>query len=103
MVARDGVPSVWLEAGRHVATGAYAYSALPEGIVVPPDTALLSLRVAGAAVEFFSHQNWVEVPGLTFAVDEDRRSPAVPDGVDAGGESKAAHQHLVAEADSNQL
>lgn len=51
VLPREGSPSVWLEAGRHVATGSFGYSSLPEGIVVPPDTALLSLRVAGAAVE----------------------------------------------------
>jgi hypothetical protein len=48
VIARDGAPAVWLEPGRHVATGGFGYSALPEGIVVPPATALLAVRVGGA-------------------------------------------------------
>jgi hypothetical protein len=51
VIGRNGVPSVWLEAGRHVATGSFAWSALPEGIVVPQETALLTVRVNGAPLE----------------------------------------------------
>jgi len=51
VIGRDGVPSVWLAAGRHVATGSFAWPALPEGIVVPLETALLAVRVNGAPLE----------------------------------------------------
>lgn len=51
VIGRDGVPSVWLAAGRHVLTGSFAWSALPEGIVVPLETALLTVSVNGAPLE----------------------------------------------------
>ena len=51
VIARDGAPAVWLEAGRHVLTGSFVYTALPEGLVIPPPTALLEVRVNGATLE----------------------------------------------------
>jgi RarD protein len=51
VIGRDGVPSVWLPAGRHVITGGFAWSALPEGMAVPLETALLTVRVNGAPLE----------------------------------------------------
>lgn len=52
-VAKQGTdPVIHLKPGRHAASGSFAYAALPEGIAIPPDTALVSLRVGGEKVAF---------------------------------------------------
>ena len=50
-VARRGDrPAIHLEPGKHAVGGSFAYASLPEGIAIPPETALVDLRVAGEAV-----------------------------------------------------
>ncbi|MFZ5442080.1 MAG: hypothetical protein ACOZQL_18885 [Myxococcota bacterium] len=43
-------PAVLLPAGEHTVSGDFEWDALPEALVIPPDTGLLSLTVKGAAV-----------------------------------------------------
>src|SRR6185436_14884391 len=46
----DGKPVVKLSPGEHTVSGAYAWDALPEALVIPAGTGLLSLTVKGAAI-----------------------------------------------------
>ena len=50
VIARGGVPEVRLERGDHVITGTFAWDSMPESIVVPKETGLLSLVLRGAEV-----------------------------------------------------
>ncbi|MBI5443374.1 MAG: hypothetical protein HY900_19430 [Deltaproteobacteria bacterium] len=50
VVPRNGVPSVRLPAGEHVLTGAFAWGALPETLLVPKEVGLVRLSVAGSPV-----------------------------------------------------
>ena len=50
VLARGGAPSVALEAGNHVVTGAFAWDSLPQSLHVPPETGLVALTLRGAAV-----------------------------------------------------
>jgi hypothetical protein len=50
--ARDGRPTVRLARGTHRVSGRFVWSELPPLLGVPPETGLVSLRVAGAAVPF---------------------------------------------------
>ncbi|HRG98137.1 MAG TPA: hypothetical protein PLR99_17920 [Polyangiaceae bacterium] len=50
VVLHGGAPSVRLERGDHVVTGAFAWDGLPESLRVPPETGLLSLTLRGVAV-----------------------------------------------------
>jgi hypothetical protein len=50
LVSRDGVPFVRLSAGSHALTGNWSWSARPETLSIPRDTALLDLSVDGARV-----------------------------------------------------
>ncbi len=50
VIARGGAPAVWLGAGNHTASGGFGYASLPEGVFLPPETALVSVRVAGVAL-----------------------------------------------------
>ena len=52
VATRGDRPAIHLAAGHHTARGAFVYSALPEGVAIPPETALVSLRVSGERVPF---------------------------------------------------
>jgi hypothetical protein len=47
-----GTPTVWLEPGSHTLSGRFAFAELPDTLQLPPDLALLELRVTGARVAF---------------------------------------------------
>ncbi len=47
-----GMPSLELEKGQHTASGAFQWDMLPALFPVPPETGLVSLSIAGAAVPF---------------------------------------------------
>ena len=49
---RDGRPTLRLAAGTHRVTGRFAWRALPPLLAIPPETGVVSLRVAGEAVPF---------------------------------------------------
>jgi hypothetical protein len=51
VIPRDGAPSVELEPGDHAVAGRFAWDSLPESLQIPPQTALLGLRLRGAAVD----------------------------------------------------
>jgi hypothetical protein len=50
VAVESGAPSVEIDRGDHVVTGAFAWDSLPESLLVPPDTGLLSLTLRGKAV-----------------------------------------------------
>ena len=50
VVMQAALPSVHLERGDHVVTGAFAWDSPPESLRVPPETGLLALTLRGAAV-----------------------------------------------------
>jgi hypothetical protein len=52
VVARGGVPSVRLPRGRHVLTGAFRWSKLPQLLRIPVETGLVSLALGGRRVAF---------------------------------------------------
>jgi hypothetical protein len=52
VVPRDERPAVYLGAGRHRVEGRLAWSALPDSLFVPPETALLDLVLDGRTVAF---------------------------------------------------
>lgn len=47
VVARDGRPVVWLEAGAHRVTGELEWATLPPSLQIPPETGLLALQLRG--------------------------------------------------------
>lgn len=49
VVPREGAPSVRLPAGEHTLTGVFEWQELPEALRIPPETALLRLKVRGEA------------------------------------------------------
>jgi hypothetical protein len=49
---RGDRPAIHLAPGSHKVSGTFAYAALPEGIAIPPETALVALRVSGERVAF---------------------------------------------------
>ncbi|HSS49149.1 MAG TPA: hypothetical protein VLX28_09390, partial [Thermoanaerobaculia bacterium] len=51
-VANDGVPGLWLAAGRHTLAGAFRWDSLPESLDLSQEVGLVSLTVRGAAVPF---------------------------------------------------
>ncbi len=50
VVSHNGAPSVELLPGERTVSGSFAWDSLPESIHVPPETALLSLSMRGAAI-----------------------------------------------------
>lgn len=46
---RDGVPSLWLEAGTHPVSGRFEWKSLPESLRVPPQAGLIELTLNGQA------------------------------------------------------
>ncbi len=50
VVEREGAPSVELEAGEHVVSGAFAWDTVPEALPIPKETGLLELSVRGRRV-----------------------------------------------------
>lgn len=53
----DGLPGLWLPAGRHAVEGAFRWDALPESLAVPAETGLVALTVRGAALPFPERDN----------------------------------------------
>jgi hypothetical protein len=52
VVARGGAPIARLEEGSHLLTGTLEWDALPELLVIPPQTGIVTLRLRGRAVAF---------------------------------------------------
>lgn len=52
VIAVDGLPAVWLPAGRHAITGRFVWDRLPSALSIPPGLALIDLAVNGAPVAF---------------------------------------------------
>ena len=52
VVERAGAPAIRLEPGEHALSGRFLWSAHPETLPVPPETAMVTLRLDGEAVEF---------------------------------------------------
>ena len=50
VVARDGRPAVWLEAGDHRIHGAMVWNRLPEVFPVPPSTGIVALTIDGQSI-----------------------------------------------------
>src|SRR4051812_5581633 len=50
VVEQSGVPSVELAPGEHTLSGAFEWESLPDSLQVPPETGIVSLRLAGALV-----------------------------------------------------
>jgi hypothetical protein len=64
VVARNGLPAIELDAGRHVLTGSFRWPALPEFLRIPAETGLVSLEVRGKKIPFpnrdLSGQLWLQ-------------------------------------------
>jgi len=52
VVERDGRPVIDLGPGDHAIHGRYGWNRMPQGLPIPPQIALLELRVAGSAIRF---------------------------------------------------
>ncbi|MEW5722271.1 MAG: hypothetical protein AB1896_04135 [Thermodesulfobacteriota bacterium] len=52
VVEKDGRPAVRLEPGGHTITGAFDWNEVPETLLVPPASGLVSLTLAGRPVDF---------------------------------------------------
>ncbi|NJN48377.1 MAG: hypothetical protein HC808_20000, partial [Candidatus Competibacteraceae bacterium] len=50
VLERDGRPALKAGAGEHTVSGRFLWRGLPDSLAVPPDTALLSLNVAGQVI-----------------------------------------------------
>jgi len=48
---KDKRPSVWLDPGEHIITGSFKWNALPEYLLIPPATGLVSLNLDGKVIE----------------------------------------------------
>jgi hypothetical protein len=74
---RDGRPTLRLASGAHRVAGRFVWGALPPLLAIPPDTGMVTLRVAGADVPFPKRDGrgrlWLrdEEPGATRRVAED--------------------------------
>ena len=68
----DGTPQVRATAGRHTITGTFTWKRLPETLRVPARAALLSLTLAGKAVEFPSRSE----AGTLFLRNDDEAGEA---------------------------
>ena len=75
----DGAPQVRATAGRHTVSGTFSWKHLPETLGVPARAALLSLTLAGKAVEFPSRS---EAGTLFLRKDEDADDEAEEDRLD---------------------
>src|SRR5262249_26183724 len=71
--ADDGTPQVRVAASRHTVTGTFVWKRLPETLAVPERAALLSLTIAGRAVEFPSR---AEADTLFLRKDDDAAEEA---------------------------
>lgn len=52
VVNRSDAPVVFLEAGRHTVEGGFDWQEMPETLMIPPASGLVSLTLDGAAVDF---------------------------------------------------
>ncbi len=52
VIGQDGRPAVALPAGAHEISGRFVWTVLPEGIGIPPETAMVSLAVNGVPIPF---------------------------------------------------
>jgi hypothetical protein len=50
VVARDGLPCIWLEPGEYLLNGAFIWNALPEVVQVPASVGLVSLTIDGREI-----------------------------------------------------
>jgi hypothetical protein len=64
VVDSKGHPAITLTAGRHTVSGSFRWSQLPESLVVPPDSGLVTLQLAGTPVarpDIRNGQLWLSV------------------------------------------
>jgi hypothetical protein len=52
VIGRDDRPALFLKAGEHAMSGAFAWKEMPESLPVPPQTGLVALTLRGRAVPF---------------------------------------------------
>ncbi len=50
VISRNGVPCIYLNSGKHVVEGTFAWDTIPEVIRIPPSSGLIRLYIGGKAV-----------------------------------------------------
>ncbi|MGH8584249.1 MAG: hypothetical protein ACREWG_16050 [Gammaproteobacteria bacterium] len=76
VIERDGRPLVRLLPGEHLLSGRFQWPRLPEALMVPPDTGLIALKLAGVPVSAIDLRTdgelWLRAGSGTRAVEEQR-------------------------------
>ncbi len=76
VIRHNGIPAVYLEAGRHTVEGSFTWDHMPQILPVPAETGLISLTVDGKPVDFpnreLTGQLWLRSAAV----------PAAPEGLE---------------------